>query len=179
MSQCDTTRERHARAYEQMVKQAQAGDRDIAASLISDFAQLAIDPHCFDAIGGIPGALLGHIASCLGDWEKRHFKDVETHFYLARSAHAPKREIDGRHIDALREYRLQRLVKNTTASDAFLSAAELSGLSEGQVRALVQDQSKDGKHDEILERIAMAPVSPLLNSVAPRPPRKTKEKSSR
>ena len=131
----ESDKDQYARFFETAVKQAQSGDRQIAESLIGEFAQLADDPHVFDAVGGIPSALIEHIAACLSDWKKRDFQDAQTHFYVSRAAHRPD-ETTGQHVAAMRAYLVLRArAKGVEAARA--GAAAYSGLSEDQVRHML------------------------------------------
>ena len=145
------------RFYVVAIKQARGGDRRIAASLIQEFANLSLHPDAFDNMGGVPSALVQYVATCLSDWQNSDFKDAKRSFHVIRPAHGPKRAIDARHITALTEYCLLRNSK-VTAVEAHETAAQLSGLTEDQVRALVQDQARESTRDNELSDVVAAEV---------------------
>lgn len=176
MSTHDTDREQYARLYETAVKQAQGGDKRIAELLISAFAELAHDPHVFDAVGGIPSSLIRHIASCLSDWKSRDFPDAETWFYVTRPAHRPD-DTSFKHAMAMRTYML--LMARAKGVDvATAGAAAYSGLSEEQVRHLVAKDKPAkapyflGPSIGVLGCAALLNINKWLHSRVLNPPRK-------
>ena len=181
MSADTTDAEQYARFFAALVKQAQGGDRDAAEGLIGQFAQLADDPHVFDAVGGIPSALIGHIAACLSDWKKRDFQDAQTRFYVERAAHRPD-ETTGQHVKAMRAYLLLRArAKGVEAARA--GAAAYSGLSEDQVRhMLAKDKPEQptwfkGRSIGVVEAAALFGINKRLHVRVQKPPRKKYQRS--
>jgi len=171
----------HARVLAALIRQAQGGDRNAAMALIADFAELSKDPHCFDAVGGIPIALTQYIATCLADWRKRDFKDAETWFHVVRAANAPDQRT-GQHLTAMRAYMLLRArAKGTEA--ARVGAAAHSGLTESQVKYLVDnDKPKqlawfDRRQIGEVESAALLRISPRLHDRVLNPPRKIYQRS--
>ena len=170
----------HERAISALIRQAQNGDREAAHGLIADFAALAKDPNCFDAVGGVPFALTQYIATCLADWQKSKFKDAERYFYVDRKANRPD-ETTGKHVKAMRAYLLLR-GRNAGACAAEAGAATYSGLTEGQVKNLVEkDRPKTtGKPGDPLyprpigtvEFAALMEINPRLHKRVLNPQRK-------
>lgn len=183
MSEHDRERdkEKYAEFFELAVKQAQAGDREMAVSLIGEFAQLADDPHVFDSVGGIPPALIQHIASCLGDWQKRDFKDAETWFHVVRAPNAPDKT-DGKHVAAMRAYLLLRARAKGT-EQARAGAATYSGLTENQVQYLVEKDKPEecswfkGRAIGAVTAAALMLIRPSLHDRVLNPPRKKYQRS--
>ena len=181
MSALETNREQYAHFYETAVKQAQGGDRQMAEHLISAFAELADDPHVFDSVGGIPAALIQHIATCLGDWKKRDFKDAETWFHVVRDAHAPD-QTSVQHVAAMRAYLLLRArAKGTELARA--GAAAYSGLTESQVQYLVEKDKPEepswfkGRAIGVIAAAALMGIRPSLRDRVLNPPRKKYQRS--
>ena len=135
MSEPRKDAEQYAHWFETAIAQARTGDREIAVSLVGEFAQLATDPHVFDSVGGIPTALLQYIAACLGDWKKHDFRDAEKSFSVTRAAFRPD-ETSDQHVDAMRAY-LLLMARGRGVVAARVSAAAYSGLTEEQVRHML------------------------------------------
>ena len=177
----ESDKEQYAWFFESAVKQAQAGDRQMAVNLISEFAQLADDPHVFDSVGGIPAALIQHIASCLRDWKKRDFKDAETWFHVVRAPNAPD-QTTGQHVAAMRAYLLLRARAKGT-EQARAGAAAYSGLTENQVQYLVEKDKPEesswfkGRAIGAIAAAALMLIRPSLRERVLNPPRKKYQRS--
>lgn len=162
--------------YEAAVNQARDGNHRIAEFLLRDFARLAADPRAFKNHGGLPTNLVQYVATCVGDWQKRGYSDAKTWFNVVRAPHGPEREIDWRHIRALRAYRL--LLARKCGSTAAIEGAALSShLSEGQVRALIQDQANPDKRDDALDFVVLEGINQRLHERVANPPRKIYRRS--
>lgn len=176
MSEQNKNREQYARFYKSAVKQAKAGNRDIAKSLISDFADLAVDPNCFDAVGGIPTALIQHIASCLNRWKKLDFQDADRCFDVARPDHRPD-ETTFQHARAMRAYLLLR-ARAKGVIDAISGAARYSDLTQDQVRyMLAKDKPAKapwfkGPSVGVVGGAALLMINKRLHNKVLNPPRK-------
>lgn len=169
------------RALVALIRQAEDGHRDAAIALIADFAEIAKDPHCFDAVGGVPLPLMQYIATCLADWQKRGFKDAETWFRVVKPAHAPV-QTNGRHVRAMRAYLLLRgRSKGVDAAKA--AAAAYSGLTEAQVDHLVRKPKRPswfkGPVISELEFAALMGIRESLHQRVLNPPRKNPATSRR
>ena len=183
MSAPSPDREQYARFYEGVVEQAQTGNRQSAESLISAFAQLADNPRAFDAVGGIPTALIQHIAACLSDWKKRDFQDAQTWFYVARAGHRPD-ETTGQHVAAIRAY-LLLMARGKGVVAARAEAAAYSGLSEDQVRHLLNKDKPEtakwfkGRSIGVVTAAALLGINKRLHARVLNPPRKPRTKVQR
>jgi len=140
---------------EQSIVQARAGDREAADGLLNTFAQLAEDEHAFDAVGGVPKALLLYIATGIADWRKRGYKDAEHWFHVNRPPHAPHSLDPSRTVPAMRAYMLLR-ARRAKVGVALAGAAKHAGMTEGQVEALL------ARRDEVLRAAALAAISKRL-----------------
>lgn len=174
-------KELRARALAAMIRQARKGDRSAARGLIADFAELATDPHCFAAVGGVPPALLQYIATCLAKWQKYEFKDAETWFHVVPEAHRPD-ATTGQHVTAMRAYLLLRArAKGNEAARA--GAAVYSGLTETQVQYIVEkDKAEqpgwfDGRAIGELTFAALQGINRRLHHRVLNPPRKKYQRS--
>lgn len=175
----DEDRALQARALAALIRQAESGDRDAAIALVADFAQLAKDPHFFDAVGGVPLPLMQYIATCLADWQKRGFKDAETWFRVVRPAHAPV-QTGTQHVRAMRAYLLLRgRSKGVVAAKA--GAVAYSGLTEAQVDHLVRKPKRPswfkGPVISELEFAALMGIRESLHQRVLNPPRKNYARS--
>ena len=170
-----------AKWFEQSIRQAQGGDRQMAEHLISAFAALAADPHVFDHVGGVPSALTKYIATCLADWQKRNFRDAETWFHVAKEAHAPD-QTSGQHVGAMRAFLLLR-GRGKGVQLAYAGAAAYSGLTEDQVIYLIQSDKPeraawfDGRALGIVEAAALMGINKRLHNLVLNPPRKKYQRS--
>ena len=156
----------YARYFQSAANQARTGDRDTAQSLVGEFAQLAEDPHVFDRVGGVPIALIQHIASCLNAWKLGDFEDADSSFFLKRDAYRPD-QTTGQHVAAMRAY-LLLLSRAKGVEAARAGAAAHSGLDEEQVRHLVD---KD-RRTKVLQDAALFRINKRLHKRVLNPPRK-------
>lgn len=157
--------------YDLAVKQAQAGDRDMAEKLLAEFAAIADLPANYDEVNCVSTPLARYVATCIHDWIKRDLnaKDAPWCFNVERPAHR-QMERSGIDVRARRAYML--LMARGKGKEAALSgAAASSGHTENQVRHLVEA----GK-DEIWAGAMLAMSNRTRKRVA-NPPRKKYQKS--
>jgi len=174
-------KELNHRVYQSLVAQAHNGDRNSADGLLAVFSELAKNPSIFDGVGGIPTPLLQHVAACIADWRKRNYEDAATWFLVNRPAHSPD-QTSGAHVAAMRAYLLVRARGKGTAA-AKVSAANYSGLTEGQVRHLI-DKDKPPKTNWYagraiggIEFAALFQINQRLHERVLNPPRKKYQKT--
>ena len=125
-----------AATYESLVRQAREGDKHVANMLLMEFAQLSRNPDLFADAGGVPPALVRHVATCIADWRKRGYEDAATWFLVDRPAHAPDRTGPA-DVAAMRAYLLLKARGHGNVKAREL-AARYSGLTENQVRYLIE-----------------------------------------
>jgi hypothetical protein len=168
MTAAESERKRLAEWFRGAIKQARAGDREMADGLLQEFAHLAVNPGAYDSVGGVPTEFLQYVATCIADWRKRGYRDAEAWFNVERPDHRPGDQLNATHIDAVRAYMVLR-VRGYGKTGAVTGAADYTKLTEDQVRYLVESHPE---RDGLMAAIKLL-VTPRLRAILRRePPRK-------
>lgn len=166
----DDERTKLAEWFKGAIKDARGGNREMADSLLRDFAHLATNPGAYDSVGGVPTELIQYVATCIADWRQRGYRDAELYFYVDRPHHRPPAAVSEAQICALREYMVLRALGHGIQA-AISGAKDCSGLTESQVRYVIES------HPELdtMKAAVMLTVTPEMRAKLKKPPPRKKD----